>query len=304
MSEWLIPLLGLGSKLFIYLGIATISGGWFVAALSKNQPGFIILIHRYMLVGVMVALVATGINFYAQVGSFAEDGWTGMFDATYVSMLWDSAVGNSVAIRVLALGSLLIMLIVLMQSRKFSVSAMQYGSMVWVTIIGCVFVVALAATFTLIGHTTALPVLMRLLLSIHVSIALLWMGSLLPLWWACRVFEVHQLQDLMQRFGVIAMGFVTVLLVCGLVVAYQLLGSITELVTTPYGRMLLAKVALVAVILGFAAVHKWRLVPQLTNPQAVSRLERSIRLEALVGLGILIVTVLLTTVVGPESLHD
>ena len=110
---------------------------------------------------------------------------------------------------------------------------------------------------------------------------------------------VQPLRQLMHRFGLIAMGLVGVLLVCGFILAYQLIGSFSELISTPYGLMLLVKLGLVDIILAFATWHKWRLVPQLTDQPAVRRLQRSIRWEALVGLCILGVTVLLSTTVGP-----
>ena len=156
-----------------------------------------------------------------------------------------------------------------------------------------------AVSFNLIGHTTELNLIARFLLSLHGFIALLWIGSLLPLWQACRCLAVKPLQQLMQRFGELIMGLVILLLVCGGVLAYQLLGSFSALFGTPYGQMMLLKVLLVALLLGFAAWHKWRRVPQLNQPSDVDRLRRSIQLEGLVGLGVLAVTVLLTTAVGP-----
>jgi len=49
----------------------------------------------------------------------------------------------------------------------------------------------------------------------------------------------------------------------------------------------------------FAGWHKWRLVPQLTDRAAANRLSRSILLESVVGLSILMVTVVVSTAVGP-----
>ena len=301
MSEILIPLLELVSKLLIYLGSAAVMGGWFVLVLAKEQSGLTFFIKRYMVVGALMALLAVGINFYAQVGSFAESGWAGMFDTMYAAMLWDSPLGYSVILRFVALFVIFLMLLL---------SCYKIPGLSIMVLPG----VLLAASFSLIGHTAELNQLLRFLLSLHVLIALLWMGSLLPLWQACRnVQKLHPrtchsatcpitaLQQLMHRFGVLAMGLVAVLLVCGVILAYQLLGSVSELISTPYGLMLLAKVSLVVVILGFAAWHKWRLVPQLTAPAAVLRLQRSIRLEGFVGLIIVFVTVLLTTVVGPDA---
>ena len=89
------------------------------------------------------------------------------------------------------------------------------------------------------------------------------------------------------------------LLMVGCVLAYQLLGSLSALISTPYGWLLLVKMLLVNVMLLFAGWHKWRLVPQLTDRAAANRLSRSILLESVVGLSILMVTVVVSTAVGP-----
>ncbi len=292
-------------KLLMYMGAAAVVGGLFTLILAKGQMSLLVSTRRYILLGAIVALLAVVGNFYAQVGSFAEEGWGGMFDSTYVAMLWDSSVGNSVIFRVIALGlTLCLLLLALGHSvmSAFSLNDKTLNRLV-MGIVGTGGVL-LAVSFSLIGHTAELSVFTRLLLSIHVFIALLWMGSLYPLWLACRRVDIPALQSLMHRFGVIAQWLVAVLLVCGGILAYQLLGSVAELITTSYGLLLMAKVALVGVIMGFAGWHKLRLVPQLTDQLAAKRLQRSIMVECLVGLGILVVTVLLTTVVGPEAMYE
>lgn len=294
MSETMIPLLELVSKLLIYLGSAAVIGSGFILMLLKESFGLIHFIRRYMFAGIFIAMLAVGANFYAQVGSFAESGWAGMFDPDYVVILWDSPVGNSVLLRLIALGLGVCILITIHMTEHLLTP---------VRLMMKIISVLLAASFCLIGHTAELPIIFRILLGYHVWAALLWMGALIPLWYACQVMPTAKLQSLMHRFGVLAMWLVAVLLACGVVLAYQLVGSVNALITTPYGLMLLAKVGLVAVILGFAAWHKYRLVPQLTDQVVVLRLQRSIGLESLVGLAILLVTVLLTTVVGPDGMH-
>lgn len=298
MSELMIPLLELATKLLIYLGGAAVIGGLFIGVLTKGQLSLMVSVRRFVLLGAFIGLLAVGINFLAQVGSFAESGWEGMIDTTYIAMLWDSSIGQSVSLRAGAFG---LSLIIIILSWFRPIDEHFPGSLTTAFFGAATFL--LAASFNLIGHSSELPIFIRLLLSIHVLIALLWMGSLFPLWRACKTTDVSALQALMHRFGVIAMGLVGVLVLCGGVVAYQLLGSVMELVTTPYGLMLLAKIALVALILGFAAWHKFRLVPELVTEQGVARLQHSIMWEGVVGFVIMVVTLLLTTVVGPESMN-
>lgn len=302
MTDLFIPLLNLGSKLLIYLCSASLVGGWFIRVIHSEHSRLSRFIRRCMFSGAIVGLFAVGINFYAQVGSFAESGWAGMLDSDYQMMLWDSPVGNSVILRLLGFALALTVLLLF----RFAQQPVNEGSQPRAWGKSMVFLVALlllSSAFVLTGHTVEQNLLIRFLLWVHVFIALLWMGSLMPLWYACGVMEAKPLQQLMQRFGLLATGLVALLVVCGVVMTWQLLASPAELVTTPYGRMLLLKMFLVTLILGLAALHKLHLVPQLTDKSAAMRLKRSILVETGIGLSILVVTVLLTTVVGPESMH-
>lgn len=302
MTDLLISLLNLSSKLLIYIGSASLIGGWFLLLINSGHSGFRSFIRRSMLAGAIAGLFAVGINFYAQVGSFAESGWEGLFDPDYQMMLWDSPVGNSVILRLAGFALALIIIVFF----RFARQPTSTSSPLWKTgnsILFFVSLVLLSSAFALTGHTAEQTLLIRLLLWVHVFIALLWMGSLLPLWYACGVMEAKPLKQIMHRFGLAAMGLVAVLAVCGGVIIWQLLASPAELVTTAYGRVLLLKIGLVVGILGLAALHKFRLVPQLTGRPEAMKLRRSILVESLIGLGILVVTVLLTTVVGPEFMN-
>ncbi|MGB0360390.1 MAG: hypothetical protein ACPGEF_03150, partial [Endozoicomonas sp.] len=121
MIDLLISLLNLSSKLLIYICSASLMGGWFLLLLDFGPSGFRVFIRRSMLAGAIAGLFAVGINFYAQVGSFAESGWEGLFDPDYQIMLWDSPVGDSVILR-LAGFSLALITIVFFRFARQSVN--------------------------------------------------------------------------------------------------------------------------------------------------------------------------------------
>ena len=302
MTDLYISLLNLGSKLLIYLCSAMLIGGWFILLIHVENSRLGGFVRRWMVVGAMIGLFAVGVNFYAQVGTFAESGWAGLFDSDYQLMLWDSLVGNSVMLRLLGFGLALITLLLL----RFAPRPVNPDSSLraWGTLmLFFISALLLSSAFVLTGHTVEQDLLIRFLLGIHVFIALLWMGALVPLFYACGIMEAKPLQQLMQRFGLLAMGLVAVLLACGVAIAWQLLAHPTELVGSAYGRMLLLKMLLVVMILGLAALHKLHFVPQLTDKAAAMKLKRSVLIEIILGIAILAITVLLTTALGPESMH-
>lgn len=149
------------------------------------------------------------------------------------------------------------------------------------------------ASHALAGHTTRVAPwpLLAALLTVHLLVAAFWTGSLLPLAWAARRDGVAaaSLIEVWARLAVLA---VPALLLAGLLLAVLLLGGVGPLVATPYGWALLAKVALVAALLGLAAWHRWRLTPALVrgDPGAGRRLARSIAVEAVVTVLVLYAT--------------
>ena len=81
--------------------------------------------------------------------------------------------------------------------------------------------------------------------------------------------------------------------------AWFLVGSIRALVGTGYGRLLLAKLALFAVMVSLAAVNRWGLTPRLARHDggAMRRIRRNAMAETAVGLAVVsIVAVLGVTI--------
>ena len=140
------------------------------------------------------------------------------------------------------------------------------------------------------------------LLLLHLVVAAFWLGSLPPLGWSARQ-EGRAAARLVEDWARIAAIAVPVLAAAGVLLAWLILGSLHQLVASWYGWALLAKVALVAVLLGFAAWHRFRLTPALaaSAPGAGNRLARSIAAETVVALLVLYAAAELVST-SPESL--
>ena len=275
----------------IYLGISGSVGGVFIYWLViKRAPKFDIRHHCQRLV--FIGIVGTLLNFFMQVGAFSESGLSGVLDPFYNSLLWQSNAGDAVLYRLAGFLLALILVIKLMATE-------QYRRFFLVTFI--LTILLLARSFSVIGHTAEMTMISQLLLNLHVLLVFCWLGSLWPLWKACRVLPTQVLHNVMQQFGYYASYAVSLLILCGLIVAYQLLGSIHSLFFTSYGQSFLLKLALVMGILLIAAHHKFNLVAQLIkSEQGKKALARSIQWEMFLALLILLTTTWLTTVVGPD----
>lgn len=168
-------------------------------------------------------------------------------------------------------------------------------------------VVALALTAPLAGHSGSYSPEAVLIGTdvLHVVSMSTWLGGLLVLVLvlpaAARALAPHErtplLADVTSRFSRMALVAVTLLLLTGTVQAVSLVGSWDALVNTGYGRLVLAKIATVTVLISLGAYNQRRLLPRLRRQalegaepgQAARLLRRSVAVE--VGFALLVLSV-------------
>ena len=131
-----------------------------------------------------------------------------------------------------------------------------------------------------------------------------WTGAFAPLH---RMARTDPLKAGRRRSGIRRgkrSGSSPPLVVAGGALWVVLTGDPIGAIGTPFGRLLLVKLCLFAPLLGLAAYNKLRLTPALGagDARATTKLRRSIRLELLVVLAILLTTATLTTVASPGAL--
>ena len=106
------------------------------------------------------------------------------------------------------------------------------------------------------------------------------------------------------RFSTLGIVSVAVLVATGIVNTWYLAGSVAALTGTDYGRLLLVKVALFAVMVAIAAVNRRVLTPRLVpdhDVAALQRLRNNSLIEAAIGAVILLIVGALGTL--PPGLH-
>ncbi|MGI2000948.1 copper resistance D family protein [Shewanella frigidimarina] len=285
------------SKWVIYLSVAAVIGGTLMPYLIKGQPNLGISVAKYTGVGAVLGLIAVSINYFAQVGAFAESGLMGIFDAQMHAFLWPTQVGQTVLWRLIGFGLMLVASGLLLHKNRY----IKTFSAV-LAILSCLLI---AVTFTFIGHSTELGLLAQGLILIHVLIIGSWIGAFYPLWKLCSTDDNIVIKNVMDTFGRLGIVIVILVLLSGMGMVWMLFDSPTELFSSDYGIAVTIKLCLVAIILLIAAWHKLVLVPKLTiaNPSlAKQKLQKSIGLEALIAVLILATTAVLSSVLGPMSL--
>lgn len=153
-----------------------------------------------------------------------------------------------------------------------------------VTFSGTMFAVVLAAAFTMMGHSAS-QTTHSLVAATHIVAAGAWIGTLAVL--ALTSYR----GPLWTRFSSVAMVGSGLVAVSGLLMTTFYLSTPSELVSTSYGRLLLAKLALVGGI-ALCGFVNWRQVKASGAPTTA-------RLELALAAALVVVTAFLTETAHP-----
>jgi putative copper resistance protein D len=104
----------------------------------------------------------------------------------------------------------------------------------------------------------------------HLLAAGAWLGGLIPLAYILATHpdmnhDLAAIDRVLLRFSGMGYMAVATLVGTGLVNSWFLVGSVSNLLATPYGRTLLAKLALFAGMLALAVANRFWLVPAISN---------------------------------------
>ncbi|MFO1210981.1 MAG: CopD family protein, partial [Amaricoccus sp.] len=124
--------------------------------------------------------------------------------------------------------------------------------------------------------------------AIHAAAFVFWIGALPGL--AARAARPGPaLVPTLRRFSALAVPLVALLVLSGGVLAVVQVRTPAALVGTAYGRLLLVKLAAVALLLGLAGLNRLWLTPAIERGETGSarRFRRSVGTEILIGLAIL-----------------
>ena len=165
---------------------------------------------------------------------------------------------------------------------------------------------AMLASHTFDGHTVTEGnrILTGLASASHVLAAAIWVGGVAAL---ALIIRRRRRSDrrthalvMVTRFSVLATGALAAVTVFGLYLAWVIIDAPSDLWATPWGRLLVAKLAVVAVAAGFGAHNHHVVVPALEAAEedgaTVERLRSTLRFEVLALAAVTVLTALLVRV--------
>lgn len=171
----------------------------------------------------------------------------------------------------------------------------------WLGLLGAFAVVV---SFALVGHSVREPrPALAALVALHVGAAAYWIGAFGPLARLARLAPPAEAGRVAEAFGRSAVWFVGLLILAGAALGLTFGGAPLAALSTAWGRLLALKLVVVALLLGLAALNKFRLSPRLAagDPAAATALRRSIRLEGWLAAAIVTATAVMTATGAPGT---
>jgi putative copper export protein/methionine-rich copper-binding protein CopC len=241
------------SRLFGYLALAVFVGGLaFLALLWPQGSGD--RRTRTVLVAAWSVGLATTVAGVGLQGAYASMGSPGtVFSARIYSDVLATHLGIVLAARALLWLLAGVVLTALLQSGERAARSPGWR-------VGAVAVAfGLLRTTGMAGHTAEVPhpVWGAVADTVHLIGVSLWIGGLtLLLVGVLPRRRPEELAFVVPRYSTLALTAVAGIVAAGLVLAWQLVGSVDALLHTSYGHLLLVKVALLAVVLLLAQRSK------------------------------------------------
>lgn len=237
--------------------------------------------------GLALAVLAVPVQAAAVTG----EGLVGSLTAGAFGGVMTTSFGTATMVRLVGL------VVVLVGWRR---GAARSWARAAVPAVGAALVVA---SFLLDGHQRSMEptVLLATADAVHLVAAAVWFAGLVLLVPALRRPETDaspaDAAGVVARFSSLALVSALAVLAGGVAMSSVLVGSPSALTSTAYGRTLLVKLGAVAVVLLLATVNRQRLVPAIVRRDreagadaAWSRLHHTVRAEALLVVGVLLVT--------------
>jgi copper transport protein len=134
---------------------------------------------------------------------------------------------------------------------------------------------------------------------VHLSAASMWAGGVMMLLVAFLTAPELRRQAFVQ-FARLAPLLIALLLAAGIYLSVLRLPALHDLWTTGYGHVLIVKLALVALVLGWGGFHHVVVEPRLVHPDVQSRVRGSLAGELVVGMAVLLVAAFLVNSKPPS----
>ncbi|GHH10099.1 copper resistance protein CopC [Streptomyces rubradiris] len=267
-----------------YAGFIVLAGGAaFVLACWRRGAG--VRAVQRLVVGGWIALTAATLWLLLLRGSYTTTGkFADVFDLDLLGQVLQTKTGAALVSRLLLLAAAALFVAVLFGTYTRREDAAEKRDLTFGLAVGGVVVAAgLATSWAMAEHasTGLQPGLAMPVDVVHLLAVAAWLGGLATLLTALyRAPAEHPVEAAaVRRFSRLAFGSVLALVATGVYQSWRQLGSWSAFTETRYGQLLLAKIALVVVLVGIAGLSR-RWTGRLTDRSADAERARTDRVPA------------------------
>ena len=272
--------------------------------LGRLRPRLRSRSQRLMWLALIVFLAASGVQFLTQAATAFDIQLTAAAGAPAIELLQQTEWGRVWLYRagLAILVGVLFLLPLIVRFRRAPRQDRLVTIILWLALIASL---GILLTISMTSHAAATIGIARFALindMVHLTAAAVWVGGLMHLIAGTPLFiggisespRRHALSRLVRRFSAVAALSVIVLIITGV---YSAWAQVTEFAAldTPYGTALIAKVAVIAVLLLVAAVNLIWVRPRLRGSSNAARwLRRTVMAEVALAVMVILAVGFLT----------
>jgi len=259
----------IGAIAIVFGGLIVVSLG--IVAASRR-------VKRIVAASAAAGALAGVLQLPLEVGYATGRSFSTLFESSAWSIAFDSRVGVAWVLRAAIIGAVGGALLLLVDDRE----RVWWRASAVTALVG----VGFASAYGGHGATGRWVPIGVVVTALHVAAMAVWLGGLLLV-----LVEIRSATPTsVRRFSALALGMVVVLVATGSLQAYRQLGSFDALTNTTYGTVLIRKLVVVVMLVAVAFVSR-RIVHR--EPIDMPRLGRSIAIEAIAAVAIVVFTSLL-----------
>jgi len=259
------------ARFVVFAGLALLVGALFFAVVIWPDARGSVALRRLVLGGWWSLMLATLAGFLLY-GPYVEGlGLGDVFSSSLIGDTLDVRFGQVWLARLVLLGLMAPLLVMALRRDPGTGHARPVPT--WWAPAMLLLTLLLVATPGLAGHAIAGDWANVAIFAdtVHVLAMSLWLGGLVALGVVTLGRDVTlAARDAVERFSTLAFGCIVALVVTGAFQTWRQVGSLDALRTTDYGRILVVKIVLVALVIVFAAFSR-EVVVRLLPPQSPDR---------------------------------
>ncbi|WP_424765552.1 CopD family protein [Paenibacillus sp. sgz302251] len=153
--------------------------------------------------------------------------------------------------------------------------------------------------------------------TVHMTVAAIWLGGLFGIWTSASAWtrdgfaaQFDHINALIRRFSAIALPAIVLVAISGIVLSLMRLSTWSALLISEYGRLVLAKICVLGVVIIIGFFHRFVFIPRMSasatemkdvDSNLLKKFVLGVRMEVFLAVVLFILAGMLSTIAPPEK---